>query len=192
MSFSAHYHDPTGNYCVNDTGADNPSHPPHHEAQPHSTPLENSLCLLLPPLQQSTNGEPSAHSILAPIPQTPNPFNTHHHFPLGNHHANDTGTGAPSYPFQHHEAPPHLASLEYHSRLPFPPLQQAANGEPFSHSISPALPPISQTLNPFDLPNPSPAHGMNQRKASRAQQVRDRYTNSQRPRVALAVNLRSC
>lgn len=118
-------------------------------------------------------------------------FNAHYHNPLGNYCVNDTGAGTPSHP-PHHEAPPHSAPLEYHSRLPFPPLQQPTNGEPFSHSIPPALPPISYTLNPFDLPNPSPAHDMNQRKAPRAQQVRDTYTNSQRQRVALVIKLRSC
>lgn len=59
-----HHHLPPllGNYPVNGTVAGAPSYPPNHDTQPHSPPLE------------STNVEPSAHSI--PHAQYPTPIPT--------------------------------------------------------------------------------------------------------------------
>lgn len=121
------------------------------------------------------------------------PPDAHHHPPpppSGNYHRVNgagpgPGAGAPSHPPpQPHDAPPHSAPPEYRSRLPFPSSEQSANGEPVSaHSIPPAQyptpvpPPIPQTPTPFDPPGyyQSQSYGMRQRKAARAQQVRETY-----------------
>lgn len=73
MPPNAHHHHiplPFGNYCVNNTVVDASSYPSHHNAPPHSAPLE------------SINAETPAHSIrpqyttsvLAPSTQTPASF----------------------------------------------------------------------------------------------------------------------
>ena len=85
---NAHHHPPplSGSYRVNGTGTGAPSHPSlHHNAPPLLVPLEYRSHLPIPPPEQSTNGESSAHSTApvqyptpapAPIPQTPTPFDS--------------------------------------------------------------------------------------------------------------------